>query len=110
MGSLEPNAIPLFRIPVLIHIRNRIKKLEHATKGIVALQFAEHPEGLSMVVRVFHTASGKEHVFPDVILPFELIKGEEECSRINVLFDMIHTALESVQPVTSESGGLIHHS
>jgi hypothetical protein len=109
MGMLEKHHGKLIRIPLMIHIRNRIKKLEKAVNGVVALQFADHPEGLSMVVRVYAPASDKEFVYPDCILPFELIKGEEECARVNVLFDIIHEALEAVQVVSSESGGLIHH-
>jgi hypothetical protein len=100
----------LIRIPLMIHIRNRIKRLEQAINGVVALQFAEHPEGLSMVIRVYLPATTREYVYPDVILPFELIKGNEECERVNVLFDLIHKALESVQVVQDKSGGLIHHS
>lgn len=99
----------LVRVPLMVHIRNRIKRLEKATNGIVALQFAEHPDGLSMVIRLFVPASGKEYTYPDVILPSELINGLEECTRVNVLFDCIHEALESVQVVQDKSGGLIIH-
>lgn len=100
----------VIRIPLFVHIRNRIKRLERATSGVVALQFAEHPDGLSMVVRVYVPASEKEFSFPDVVLPFEMIERDKECSRVNVLFDCIHEALEKIQVVQDTSGGLIHRA
>jgi hypothetical protein len=99
----------IIRIPVMIHIRNRIIQLEKATNGVACLQFAQHPEGLSMVVRIFLPASEKEFVYPDCILSCELIKRDKEYQRIDVLFDCIHEALDSVQVVQDVSGGLIHH-
>jgi hypothetical protein len=96
-------------IPLLLHIRNRIKRLEKAVNGVVCLQFADHPEGLSMVVRLFLPASEKEFSYPDVLLPMELIDNQFAPKRVDVLFDIIHEALESVQVVQDKSGGLIHH-
>lgn len=98
-----------FTLPLLFHILNRIHKLETATNGVVALQFSEHPQGLGMVVRIYLPQSGKEFSYPDCILPQELIKRNEERQRVDILFDAIHEALEKVQPVSSTSGGLIHH-
>lgn len=109
MANSDGFTTNIIKIQLLVHIRNRIKRLEASTNGIVALQFADHPEGLAMTVRIFTPASGKEYSYPDVILPFELVERDAECSRIDVLFDAIHEALESVQPVSSTSGGLIHH-
>ena len=99
----------IIRMPLLKHIQNRVKRLEKATSGIVCLQFADHPEGLSMVVRLYIPASEREFSYPDVILSSELNSGIGEAERINILFDVIHEALKSVQPVTSTSNGLIIH-
>ena len=96
-------------VPILIHIKNEVAKLEKATNGVVCLQFADHVEGLSMVVRVYTPASEKEHVFPDVITRNELLLNGEINNRIDVLFNLIHNALNSIQVVQDKSGGLIHH-
>lgn len=98
----------VIRISLMSHIYNRIRKLEKATSGVVCLQFADHPDGLSMVVRIYLPAADKEHVFPDVVMPFEMVERDQECERVNVLFDMIEKALNSVQTVSSTNNGLIH--
>jgi len=97
------------RVPLMEHIVYRVRKLEKACNGICALQFADHPEGLSMVIRIYVPVSGKEFVYPDVVTPIEFCNSYNQNERIDILFDLIHEALESVQPVSSMSGGLIHH-
>ena len=99
-----------FTVPLMFHIANRIKCLEEATNGVVALQFSNHPHGgLGMVIRIYLPQSGKEYSYPDIISNQELLTRNMETLRVDVLFDAIHEALEKVQPVTSISGGLLHH-
>lgn len=94
------------KVPVMEHIAYRIRRLEKAVNGVVCLQFADHPEGLSMVVRIYLPQSEKEFTYPDVVL---FCNDFGQNTRIDVLFDCIHEALESVQVVQDISGGLIHH-
>jgi len=105
------NFAEMFNTPLLQHIRNRLKRLEKETSAVACMQFADHPEGLSMVIRLYVPASEKEFAYPDVIIPVELnqINRQNENARVDVLFDAIHEALESIQVVQDKSGGLIHH-
>lgn len=105
MGSSET----IRRIPVLEHIAYRVRMLEKSVNGVACLQFADHPEGLSMVVRIYLPQAEKEFSYPDVILPLEFCNEFAQNERIDVLFDTIHEALESVQIVSSNYNGLIHH-
>lgn len=105
MGSKEA----IRRIPLMEHILFRIKTLEKSVNGVVCLQFSDHPKGLSMVVRIYLPQAEKEFSYPDVILPLEFCNEIGQNERIDVLFDCIHDALESVQVVGSNYNGLIHH-
>lgn len=105
MGTVEN----IRRVPVMEHIVYRVRKLEKACDGVVCLQFADHPEGLLMIIRIYVPASEKEFTYPDVVSPIEFCNSSNQNERIDILFDLIHEALEKVQPISSMSGGLIHH-
>lgn len=93
--------------PILLHINKKVKELERKTKGVVVLQFAEHPQGMAMIARVYLPSMDKEYSFPDVVLLHEVEKNEQEIKRIDVLFDEIHKALNSIQVIKAGAGGLI---
>lgn len=100
----------LIKPTLLAHIYGRIIKLEKACNGVVALQFSTHPNGLlGMVIRIYLPQSGKEYSYNDMISKQEMMESIIQNERIDVLFDSIHDALEKVQPISSMSGGLIHH-
>lgn len=109
MAEANTNINPV-KTPLLFHIYSRIVKLEKACNGVVALQFSTHPNGLlGMVIRIYLPQSGKEYSYNDMISREEMTASHIENNRIDVLFDAIHDALEKVQPISSMSGGLIHH-
>ena len=104
MGTVEN----IRRVPVMEHIAYRVRKLEKACNGVACLQFADHPKGLSMVVRIYIPASEKEFVYPTVITEKERITISENES-VDLLFDVIHDALDSIQIVPSIHGSTIVH-
>lgn len=107
MAESKVNAL---KTPLLFHIFSRIIKLEKACNGVVALQFSTHPNGLlGMVIRIYLPQSGKEYSYNVMISKEEMMQSVIQNERIDVLFDSIHDALEKVQPISSMSGGLIHH-
>ena len=109
MAEANTNINPV-KTPLLFHIFARIVKLEKACNGVVALQFSTHPNGLlGMVIRIYLPQSGKEYSYNDMISKQEMMESVIQNERIDVLFDSIHDALEKVQPISSMSGGLIHH-
>ena len=97
---------------ILLHIHQKVKELELKTGCVAVLQFAVHPEGMAMILRAYLPKMDKEYSFPDVIHLNEVEKNEQEIGRIDVLFDEIHKALNSIQVVSKESarkGGVITH-
>lgn len=102
-----PSAVPT---SILDHIHKRVLEVERAVKCVCVLQFAIHPAGMAMILRCYRDFVEREYSFTDVITASEMAHGagEKEIERIDVLFNEIHKALNSVQVIKAGAGGLLH--
>lgn len=82
---------------IMQHIHTKLKEVELKTGFVTVLQFAVHPQGIAMILRAYSTKLEKEYSIPDAVFLSEVQSNGNEIKRINVLFDEIHKALNSIQ-------------